>query len=296
MGHDHAHSGASANRRRLGIVFWLSASYLIVELIGAWWTHSLALFAEAGHMFTDVAGLGLALFAMRFAERPATPERTYGFYRVEILAAVTNCMLLMGLSFFVLFEAYRRMTQPPEVAGGAMIVVAFFGLVVNVTGFLILRKSASESLNVKAAYFEVVSDMLTAIGVLVAGVIIFMTHWYYADPIISAGIGLFILPRTWLLLRESIGILLEGTPSDINLTAIREALGKLAGVIDVHDLHVWTLTSGVNAISVHVVSEDTVAHDAVLTAVHSCAKKDFKISHVTVQVEPRGCADAETHL
>jgi cobalt-zinc-cadmium efflux system protein len=297
MTHDHTHSRGSVNQRRLVLVFWLTASYLLVELAGAWLTHSLALFAEAGHMLTDVVGLGLALFAIRFAARPATPERTYGYYRVEILATVSNCVLLIGLSIYVLVEAYHRLKSPPEVHGRTMLLVALFGLCVNFVGFFALKEASTGSLNVKAAYYEVVSDMLTAVGVIVAGAIIWLTRWYYVDPLISAGIGLFILPRTWLLLRESVGILLEGTPSDVNLTAIRQALVGMPGVLDVHDLHVWTLTSGMNAMSVHVVHIDTGnVHDAVLSAVRRTAKNDFHIAHVTVQIESQECADAEEHL
>jgi cobalt-zinc-cadmium efflux system protein len=177
-----------------------------------------------------------------------------------------------------------------------MLFVAVIGLVVNIAGIFILRAGSTESLNLKGAYFEVLSDMLTSIGVIIAGVIMWTTGWYYADPLISAGIGLFILPRTWMLLREAVGVLLEGTPSDVNLTAVRGALEKTAGVAGVHDLHVWTLTSGVNAMSIHVVLADGAAHDDVLTAVQQRVTKDFPIAHVTVQVEAQGCEASETHL
>lgn len=296
MGHGHAETPASQNKRCLALVFGLTSVYLVAEVIGGVWTRSLALLADAGHMLTDVAGLGLALFAIRFAERPATPERTYGYYRVEILAALTNAVVLIGISFYILYEAYERLRNPPEVASKAMLLVAVIGLVVNIAGIVILRAGSSESLNLKGAYFEVLSDMLTSIGVIIAGVIMWTTGWYYADPLISAGIGLFILPRTWVLLREAVGVLLEGTPSDVNLTAVRGALENMAGVAGVHDLHVWTLTSGVNAMSVHVVLADNARHDDVLTAVQQRVTKDFPIAHVTVQVEAQGCEALETHL
>ena len=296
MGEGHAHTAAGANKRSLTIVFVLTTTYMIAEAIGGFTTHSLALLADAGHMLTDVAGLGMALLAIKFAERPATAERTYGYYRVEILAALTNAIILIGISIVVLYEAIQRFRKPPEIHSGVMLAVASVGLVVNVLGVFILRKGSSASLNVKGAYFEVLSDLLTSVGVIVAAIIILTTGWTYADPLISAGIGLFILPRTWLLLREAVGVLLEGTPSDVNMTALRAALCSIPGVYDVHDLHVWTLTSGVNAMSAHVVFVDTSMYDRVLTTVHDLCTRDFKIGHVTVQIEKQGWKECESHL
>ena len=296
MSEAHAHSAAGANKRNLTIVFALTSTYMIVEAVAGWTTHSLALLADAGHMLTDVAGLGMALLAIRFAARPATAERTYGYYRVEILAALMNAVILIGISFLVLYEAVERLRKPPEIHSGVMLGVAVVGLVVNIAGVTILRRGSSDSLNVKGAYFEVLSDMLTSIGVIVAAVIILTTGSTLADPLISAGIGLFILPRTWLLLREAVGVLLEGTPSDVNMTALRQALSRIPGVYDVHDLHVWTLTSGMNAMSVHVVFIDTTMHDSVLSAVHDICSREFKIGHVTAQIEKRGWKECEAHL
>jgi len=296
MGHGHTHSAAGKNKRRLVIVLGLTTAYLIAEVVGGFLTHSLALLADAGHMLTDVAGLGLALLAIQFAERPATPERTYGFYRVEILAALTNGVVLIGISIYILYEAYQRFRNPPEVQSGAMLAVAAVGLVVNIVGIYLLRAASKESLNMKGAYFEVMSDMLTSLGVIVAALVMLTTGWYYADPLISAGIGLFILPRTWLLLRDAVGVLLEGTPTDVNLATLREAIGSVTGVAEVHDLHVWSLTSGVNAMSVHAVLADHALHDEVLAAVRKKVTSEFKIAHATVQVECQGCAAYETHL
>ena len=296
MGSGHSHSPASTNKRSLALVFGLTLLYLIAEVVGGILTHSLALLADAGHMLTDVAGLGLALFAIRFAERPATPERTYGFYRVEILAALTNAVVLIGISLYILYEAWQRFKHPPEVESKGMLLVAVIGLVVNMAGIFILRKGSKESLNMKGAYFEVLSDMLTSVGVIIAGVIMLATGWYYADPLISAGIGLFILPRTWVLLKEAVGVLLEGTPTDVNVTALREAMGNVEGVAGVHDLHVWTLTSGVNAMSAHAVLVGGANHDEVLRAVQQYVTHNFKIAHATVQVESKGCEEHETHL
>jgi len=296
MGHAHNHSAAGKNKKRLAIVLGLTTAYLVAEVIGGLLTHSLALLADAGHMLTDVAGLGFALLAIRFAERPATPERTYGYYRIEILAALVNAVVLIGISFYILSEAYERFRNPPEIQSGGMLAVALVGLVVNIVGIYLLKSASEESLNMKGAYFEVLSDMLTSIGVIVAGIIMLTTGWYYADPLISAGIGLFILPRTWMLLRDAVGVLLEGTPNDVNLAALRESIRTVEGVADVHDLHVWSLTSGMNAMSVHAVLADHSLHDEVLAAVQKKVTSEFKIAHATVQVECKGCTAFETHL
>ena len=296
MAHDHAHTPSGKNKRRLAVVLGLTTLYLAAEVVGGLLTGSLALLADAGHMLTDVAGLGLALLAIRFAERPATPERTYGYYRVEILAALANAVVLIGISLYVLYEAYERFRHPPEVQSGAMLLVALVGLAVNVAGIFILRAGARESLNMKGAYFEVLSDLLTSVGVIIAGVVMLTTGWYYADPLISAGIGLFILPRTWMLLRDAVGVLLEGTPSDVNLAELRRAVEGVEGVAGAHDMHVWSLTSGVNAMSVHVVRADGASHDYVLAGVHARVTSDFKIAHATVQVESEGCEAREMHL
>lgn len=299
MPHDHTHQTSSAagrNEKRLTLVFGLTAFYLVVEVVGGLLTNSLALLADAGHMLTDVAGTGLALLAIRFAKRPASAERTYGYYRAEILAALANAVVLIGVSLYVLYEAYRRFREPPAVESGAMLVVAVVGLAVNIVSVFLLRAGSTESLNLKGAYFEVLSDALTSVGVIVAGLIMLATGWYYADPLVSAGIGLFILPRTWRLLSDAVGILLEGTPSEVNLPAVREAVSGVPGVAGVHDLHVWALTSGVNALSAHVVmAADSTLAD-VLSAVHERVRTGFPISHITVQVEPPGWAETETHL
>ncbi len=265
-------------------------------MIGGLWTGSLALLADAGHMLTDVAGVGLALLAIWFAQKPATPERTYGYYRFEILAALTNAVVLIVISLYILYEAYQRFKKPPEVESAAMLGVAAVGLCVNLVGVYILRAGSTDSLNMKGAYFEVLSDLLTSIGVIIAGVIMLTTGWYYADPLISAGIGLFILPRTWILLKAAVGVLLEGTPSDVNITSLRESLSNIAGVEEIHDLHVWSLTSGVNAMSVHTVLSEDAEQDDVVERIRECCTQEFKISHVTAQTERIGFACNETHF
>ena len=298
MGHGHAHqvSASAKNKKPLMIVLGLTTAYMLAEVIGGLLTNSLALLADAGHMLTDVGGLALALMAIKFAERPATPERTYGYYRVEILAALTNAIVLIGISLYILYEAYERFRNPPEVQSGAMLLIASIGLAINIAGVFILRSGSKGSLNMKGAYFEVLSDMLTSVGVIIAGVIMLTTGWYYADPIISAGIGLFIFPRTWSLLKDAVGVLLEGTPSDVNITALRDTLSRLDGVAEIHDLHVWSLTSGVNALSVHAVLANDSEHDDVLARVHACCTREFKIAHVTAQTEREEFACHETHL
>jgi cobalt-zinc-cadmium efflux system protein len=289
-------SAAGRNMRQLTIVFAFTSLYLVVEVIGALMTGSLALLADAAHMLTDVGGLGLALFAIRFAERPATPERTYGYYRVEILSALANAVVLIGISLYILYEAYQRFLEPPAVESLGMLGVASIGLVVNIAGMLLLRSGSTESLNLKGAYFEVLSDMLSSLGVIAAGFIMWATQWYYADPLFSAGIGLFIFPRTWRLLREAVDVLLEATPSTVNLASVRQAIADTPGVAGVHDLHVWSLTSGVNALSVHAVRTDDVSHDDILRAVQARVTSQFGIAHATIQVESAGHEERETHL
>lgn len=298
MGHGHKHeiSAAGRNKKPLLIVFCLTFFYLIVEVVGGFWTGSLALLADAGHMLTDVAGVGLALLAIWFAGKPASPEKTYGYYRVEILAALTNSVGLIFISLYILFEAYERFKNPPAVQSIGMLAVASIGLAINVVGVFILRSGSKESLNMKGAYFEVLSDMLTSFGVIIAGLIMLTTGWYYADPIISAGIGLFILPRTWTLLKDAVVVLLEATPYDVNVASLRETLTKIQGVAEIHDLHVWSLTSGVNALSVHAVLAEGAEHDEVLTRVHERCTKQFKIAHVTAQTERAEFGCHEAHL
>ena len=300
MGHAHAHghqtSAASNSKRPLAIVLVLTTIYMLAEIVGGLWTNSLALLADAGHMLTDVGGLGLALLAISFAERPATPERTYGYHRVEILAALANAVVLIVVSLYVLFEAYGRFMDPPEVRSFGVLVIASLGLAVNVSGVLILRAGSKQSLNLKAAYFEVLSDMLASFGVIVAATIMLTTGWYYADPLVSAAIALFIFPRTFSLLRDAVGVLLEGTPSDVNIANIRTELAEIAGVAEIHDLHVWSITSGMNALSVHAVLADGAGHDDVLQQIHHTCLTKFEIVHVTAQVERNEFACHEAHF
>lgn len=292
----HAHTEGGRNLSRLLIVLGLTSIYLVAEVVGGLLTNSLALLADAGHMLTDVAGLALAVLAIRFAQRPPTPQRSYGYYRAEILAALANGVILIGVSLYILYEAYQRFRSPPEVQSGTMLVVAGIGLLVNLAGMMLLRSGAGRNLNVKGAYFEVLSDLLTSIGVIIAAIVMLTTGWYYADPLISAAIGLFILPRTWRLIREATGVLLEGTPSGVDLGSVREVLSATSGVIEIHDLHVWSLTSGQHALSAHAVLADGSSHGDVLRELHNRATRDLKMAHVTIQLEPAGWETSETHL
>lgn len=278
-------SASYQNKGKLKLVLGLTLTYLAAEVVGGILTNSLALLADAGHMLTDVGGLAFALIAINIAQRTPTDKRTYGYYRAEILAALANAVILIFISVYILYEAVKRFQSPPEVSSKDMLIVAAIGLVVNIAGMLILRKSSKQSLNMKGAYFEVLSDMLTSIGVIAAAIIMLTTGWYYADPILSAVIGIFILPRTWILLRDAIGVLLEGVPSDISIPELKKAIEQIPGIVSMHDLHVWALTSGLNALSVHVVIDKESIPDEIIKLINDKINSDFKIAHTTIQIE-----------
>lgn len=292
-------SAGAQHRRALLVTFGLTFIFFIVEVAGGLLTNSLALLADAAHMLTDVGGLGLALFATWISQRPATPAKTYGYYRVEILAALANTLVLFLLSFYILYEAYRRFQDPPEVQSLPMLAVAVVGLIVNLFGIYNLRRGSKESLNVQGAFLEVVSDTLGSVGVILASLIMFFTGWYYADPIFSALIGLFILPRTWVLMKQAVNVLLEGTPTHINLKAVEEAMRSMPNIAAVHDLHVWTITSGMESLSAHIVLADGVSLQAgqkILETINAELQKKFGIEHTTLQVEYSSLAEKETRL
>mgnify|MGYP002629172285 FL=1 len=266
---------------------------MVVEAIGGLVTGSLALLADAAHMLTDAGGLILALIAIRFAERPATPQKTYGYVRMEVLSALTNAVVLLLLTIFIFYEAYQRFLDPPEVLGGPMLVVALAGLAVNLICMKLLSAGSSESLNVKGAYFEALGDMLGSLGVIIAAVIVMLTGWTLADPIIGAGIGLLIVPRTWMLLKQAIHILMEGTPPEIDLRLLEARLTGISGVVAVHDLHVWTITSGVDSMSCHLVVADMAQARATLIAANEAMKSGFGLAHTTIQIEDQALREAE---
>jgi len=294
MSHGLAHHHTHGSRRRLAVVLGMTCAYLAVEVVAGFLTGSLALLADAGHMLTDVAGLVLALAAMKLAERRPSPRRTYGYHRAEILAALTNGLVLLAVAAYILAEAWGRFRSPHPVASVPVLAVATVGLAVNLAGAFLLHAGSRSSLNVRGAYNEVLADALSSVGVILGAGVILATGWLWVDPLVAAGIALFILPRTWALLREALQVLLEGTPREVDLAALRTAMEGVPGVKTVHDLHVWTLTSGVHALSAHAVLQEGAALGAVLGARRTRVTSGCLISHVTVQVEDRCCV-AHSH-
>lgn len=278
-------SAAAAHRVRLLAVFGITVAILATEVVGGLLAGSLALLADAGHMLTDASGIGLSLLAIWFAGRPATPRRSFGYYRLEILAAVANAVLLFGVSGFVLFESGRRLAHPPPVAAGLMLVFAVLAVAGNGASMWLLRRGQAESLNVRGAFLEVLSDLMGALAVLIAAVVIALTGFKAADPIASGLIGLSILPRTWKLLRDAVDVLLEATPRGVDLAEVRRHIVEMPGVSDVHDLHAWTITSGINVVSAHVVCDGTADAPTVLDRLCDCLSGDFDIEHSTFQLE-----------
>jgi cobalt-zinc-cadmium efflux system protein len=270
---------------KLKLVLLLISSYTIVEFISGLLTGSLALIADAGHMLADAGGLTLALFAINFSSKPATPQRTYGFYRIEILAALANSAVLILVSIYIIYDAYERIIEPPQIKGTALIIVGTIGLVVNLIGMYILKGYVSESLNIEGAYLEVLKDTLGSVGVVVVGVITSISEFYLIDPIISVGLAFYILPRTWSLMKKSINILMEGVPINISYDEVKKAILQIKGVTGIFDIHIWTITSGMDAITAHVVVSDPSKSQIILKEISSMLEKRFKITHTTIQIE-----------
>ncbi|MFE2032163.1 cation diffusion facilitator family transporter [Streptomyces scopuliridis] len=304
--HGHTHGGppagtaTAAYRGRLRIALSITLSVMVVEIIGGIAADSLALLADAAHMATDAVGLGMALLAIHFAARPADETRTFGFARAEILAALANCVLLLGVGGFLLYEAIERFLVPPETRGGLTIIFALVGMAANMVSLSLLMRGQKESLNVRGAYLEVLADTLGSLAVLVSAVIILTTGWQTADPIAGLLIGLMIVPRTVKLLRETLNVLLEAAPKNVDMNEVRAHMLALPGVADVHDLHVWTITSGMPVLSAHVVVDqdalDTVGHEKMLHDLQGCLGHHFDVEHCTFQLEPRGHAEHEAKL
>ncbi len=288
-GHDHF-AVRQQSRSKLTIVLTLTSGFMLVEAVAGWYSGSLALIADAGHMLGDVAALALALFAVWLSSKPAGRSRTYGFHRSEILAALANSVLLVVISIAIFCEAIHRFSLPPEIQSTPMLVVAVLGLIVNLISMKLLGAHSHGSLNAKAAYLEVFSDMLASCAVIVAGLVIMFTGWYLADPILSAILSIFIVSRTWGLLKESVEILMESAPREFDLEALTKAFLAVDGVVQVHDLHVWTITSGLLAMSCHLTVEPKANSQAVLNQVNALMAKEFKIRHTTIQIE---LADSE---
>lgn len=298
--HPQTASATGRYNKNLRIVFGLTFSYFLVEVVVGYWTNSLALLSDAAHMLTDVIGLALALFANWMSRRPITARRSYGFYRLEILSAFVNALILIGISLYILVEAYGRFRNPPTVDSSNMTLVAFVGLLINVLGIYLLRQGAKDSLNVKGAFLEVVSDLLSSVGVIAAGLIMTYTGWYYADPLFSAIIGLFILPRTLKLMMESVNILLQGTPDELDVTAVEKMINAVPGLSNAHDLHIWTLTSGIVVMSGHVVTDETLTTADLTARLETIAGQlntRFNINHMALQPERAGqCTNSLTTL
>lgn len=281
-------SAAGRHRRPLVIAFGLTAAYMVVEVVAGLLVGSLALLSDAGHMLTDVAGLGMALAAVQLAQGRRDPSHTYGLYRLEMLAALANAILLVAVAGYVLFEAYRRLTAPPEVLAVPLLVVAGVGLIVNIVCYRLLRSGAKESMNVRGAFLEVLADLIGSMGVIVAGLVLLITGWSYIDPIVGAGIGLLILPRAFRLGWEALRALLEIAPSGMDVQLIEGRLAALPGVAGLHDFHLWTLTSGLTAATGHLLIADGARPASVLQEATTLLRRDFGIEHVTLQCEPRG--------
>jgi len=287
-GHDHAHTGLErgAEGRRLTWVLVITGLFMVAEVVGGIVSQSLALLADAGHMFTDVGALALSLVAMRLAQRPPSERKTYGYVRLEILAALVNGATLLLIAGLIIFEAWQRLRDPVEIDGVVMLTVAALGLAVNIVGALLLHSHAHDNLNVRGAYLHVLGDLLGSVGAIGAGVIILTTGWTPADPIISVVIALLILFSSWRLVREAADVLLEAVPAHIEMDEVLADLRGIEGLEDMHDLHVWTLTSGFVALSAHGVIDDPTHHTRILEEVRDRMKR-HGIEHVTFQLEHR---------
>ncbi|WP_338489463.1 cation diffusion facilitator family transporter [Pseudomonas trivialis] len=287
-GHNHAQVRAG-HERKLWIALCLTSSFMIAEVIGAFVTGSLALLSDAAHMMTDAVALAIALVAIQVAKRAADRRRTFGYARFEILAAAFNALLLFAVAFYILYEAWQRLRAPAEIQSTGMLVIALLGLIVNLISMRLLSSASDESLNVKGAYLEVWSDMLGSIGVIIAALVIMLTGWGWVDSVVAAAIGFWVLPRTWTLLKESMNVLLQGVPQGIDIDQVEQGIRSVHGVEDVHDLHIWALTSGKNVLSAHLVAAPTSGSEQqILGLVTQLLHEQFDISHVTLQVESAG--------
>ncbi|MGY2876872.1 cobalt-zinc-cadmium efflux system protein [Marmoricola sp. URHA0025 HA25] len=297
-GHGHGHASArAADRRRLGLVLLVTSTVVVVEALGSWLSGSLALLADAGHMLTDAAGIVIALLASLIASRPVSPRRTFGYHRAEIFAAALNALVLLVVCAYLAYAGTRRLFHPADVDAGQLIAFAAVGLVANVVSLSLLTSRRESSLNMRGAYLEVLSDAVGSVLAIVAGLLVLTTGFLRADSIASLLIAAMVLPRAWALLREAAGVLLEAAPPGVDVDQVRGHLCVVAGVVDVHDLHAWTITSGMPALSAHVtVTEASLAERGVgqiLDDLTDCVAAHFGIDHATFQVEPESHRDHE---
>ena len=288
--HSHSHALPSqTNEGRLRFALALTTLFLVAEVVGGIITGSLALLSDAAHMFTDTAALAIALAAVRLGKRPADHLRTYGYQRFEIIAAAFNALMLFAVAGYILYEAYRRLQEPAQIESTGMLIVATIGLIVNLVSMRMLTGGKDSSVNIKGAYLEVWSDLLGSIGVIAGAIVIRFTGWTWVDSIIAVGIGLWVLPRTWTLLKETSNVLLEGVPAGVDLGRIRAALATSTGVRDVHDLHIWAITSGVSSLTAHIVLDGAKDAEELLLDVRERLEHDFDIHHTTLQIERSDC-------
>ena len=281
-GHSHAHE---VSKKRLTLVLSITAIFMVVELVGGLISNSLALIADAAHMLTDVGALGLSLFVLWFSRRPARPEKTYGYLRLEILAALINGVTLVVIALAIFWQAYQRVLSPEPVEGPLMLGVSIAGLLVNIIAARLLHSSAGHNLNLRGAYLHVIGDLIGSVGAILAAILIITTGLMIADPIISVIVGMLVLYSSWKLVRESVDVLLESVPAHIDLLAVRKTIDEIPGVDQVHDLHVWTVTSGLICMSGHAVVQNPEQNQRVLQDIHSALRDRFGISHITVQLE-----------
>lgn len=295
--HDHPHGDGGCHlprrvgqkeRRRLGIVLVLTAGFMVVEAVGGLLTGSLALVSDAGHMLSDVAAMGLCLFAIWFAVRPATPQKTFGFYRVEILVALANGVTLVLIAISIFWEAFGRLFEPEPVKSGAMLVVASLGLLVNIIGAYLLHGSQGRSLNMRGVFLHIIGDLLGSVGAIIAALIMMTTGWYQADPIVSFLIGILILASAWTLVRDTVNVLLEGTPVGLAFEEVETAMCDVPGVMAVGDLHMWSLTSGIDALSAHVAVEEGADPQQVLCDLKAVVHDRFHLDHTTIELTGPG--------
>jgi cobalt-zinc-cadmium efflux system protein len=285
--HNHAHhSGKQPGKKRLIQAISITGCWFIIELAGGFYSNSLALIADAAHMLTDLGALGLSLFALHISTRPATHEKTYGYLRAEILAALANGIFLVLIGVYIFYEAYHRFLNPPEIKSIPMLMVAVTGLLANLVTASLLFRSRNESLNLRGAFLHVMSDTLGSLGAIIAGILIWMRGWYLADSIVSIIVGALVLYSSWKLVSESIDILLEATPSHLNISSILKDLGGVRGVISIHDLHVWAISTRMAAMSCHVVLKAEEDAGAVLSELSRLMREKYRISHTTIQIEP----------
>ncbi|MGN7402840.1 cation diffusion facilitator family transporter [Cytobacillus praedii] len=299
MGHHHGHShghnhshGHTGNKKALFLSFLLIASFMIVEVVGGLLTNSLALLSDAGHMLSDAAALGLSLFAIKLGERKASSSKTYGYKRFEIIAAALNGLTLIVISVYIFYEAFQRFWNPPEVLSGGMLIISTIGLLINiVAAWILMRGDKEENLNVRSAFLHVIGDMLGSVGAIIAALLMIFFGWGIADPIASVIVAILILISGWRVMKESLHILMEGTPANLEMDKVKSSLLKIPGVKEVHDMHIWSITSGMPMLSCHMVIEGEGVHDTILHRAQTILHDDFEIEHSTIQIEKieHGC-------